>query len=402
MADVAGANRELTPEEQARVDKAMAEIEEIWSDKNRGSYKITDDEAWKRMPLFMERVTEDDVLNNPDCAALSDIIYKELPPTETAENMKEQGNKALQLALNPDKLKAMLQEKHDLKQYNIENILRNAVHCYTEGIKAQSDNRKLNSQLYSNRSMAHFLLQNYGHGLQDAQRAIILDPDYTKAYYRGAKCAEKIRKYEISRSLIEKGLRTNPTELAEGEFSQLLSLIQLGEKAAAEKLKKEKMKARVDAADSNALVRTLQSRGVRISNFHEVSSEQWAQVGQKKPFFDETDVLHVPILFMYDEYNTTDFLQAVPCDASLAEILTEEGLMPFPWDDKGRYKRFEDMAAVFKIDDHVAMPLYYVADWHWTLFEVLRRKEYQMPGLIVCFHIVPKESDLMRQWGLTV
>lgn len=396
------ARRQLSPEEQERVDKAMKAIEDIWSDKNKGTYKIEDEDAWKRMPMFMSEITEEDVATNPMCAALSSIVYDDADPEETAENRKAAGNKSVQLAMDPERLRAILKEHPEqIKTSNIENILRSAVGSYTEGIQARCANRNLNAQLFANRSLAHFLMQNYGHGLEDSQRAIILDPEYTKAYYRGAKCAEKVRRYEIARSLVEKGLRTNPSDAARAEFAALVEVVADGERAVAEKQKRDRLKVRADAADSNALVRQMQNRGIRFSGRLEISTDQFAQLGHKKPYFDESDVLHVPILFMYDEYSTTDFLQDVPTDATLADILTEEGIMPFPWDDRGRYSTFDDIVAVFKIDDGVKMPQYHAVSWTWSLLEVLRRKDYEMPAMLPTFHIVPKASDLVKEWGLT-
>jgi hypothetical protein len=101
---------------------------------------------------------------------------------------------------------------------------------------------------------------------------------------------------------------------------------------------------------------------------------------------------------MYDEYSQTDYMQDVSCDTSIAELLEE--MMPFPWDDRGRYTCAEDLVVAFRIDDGVSMPRVYEVDPSWQLLETFRRPEYQMPLLLPVFHVVPKGSDVLQQWGL--
>ena len=339
------------------------------------------------MPLFMESITEEDVAKNSACAALASIVYEDVPAEDLASNRKEQGNKALVMAQNPD-------------QVNKENMARAAAHCYTEGIAAHCNDPKLNSVLYANRSLAHFIIQNYGHGLQDAQKAIILQPEYSKAYYRGAKCAERIRKYDIALNLIEKGLKTATAGDTQAtlEFDTLLKLCLDGKEAAAKKQKSDSLKTRAKAAESSTIMRRITSHGIKMWPKCEVSSEQSAQLGGHKPYFDDDNLLHVPILFMYDEYQQTDYMQDVATDVPVIDLIDE--LMPFPWDDRGRYKKLDDIVVVYKFDDCVAMPQYFEMDAAWTLLENMRQPTYQMPALLPVLHVVCKTSELLVQWGL--
>jgi tetratricopeptide (TPR) repeat protein len=372
-------SRNLTQEQQTRIAELQAEIEAIWS--KPGNYKI-DDEAWKKMPLFMENVTEDDIEAIPDLAALQNVKYEDVNPLEKAETCKAQGNKMLLMSLNPD-------------QVNFKNVARAAVHSYNEAIACNCGDRKLTSQVYANRSMANFVLENYGHGLEDAQKAIVLDKNYTKAYYRGAKCAERIRKFDTARQLVEYGLKTNPPpgETAVQEFQAVLAAVKEGEELAAGREKKNKIQARSAAADSNFIVRKLTSAGINVGNRSEVSSDQWAQQRAHKPYFDETGVLHVPILILYDEYQQSDFAQDVACDTPLGDLI--ESMLPCPWDDKGRYQMIEGLTVFYKIDDGVAMPKYYRVDPDWQIFEILRTKTYLMPSLVPTFHVVPEGSEFL-------
>ncbi|ORC90526.1 tetratricopeptidedomain 4 [Trypanosoma theileri] len=378
------AGRTLTEEQQQHVRDLQDEIDEIWS--RRGDYKI-DDSAWEHMPLFMENITEEDLQKNADCAALASIAYDAVPPEEIAENRKQHGNRAIQLALDP-------------AQVNKENLARAAAHCYTEGLNAKCADPVLNAQLYANRSLAQYIIQNYGHGLEDAQRAIILNPNYSKAYYRAARCAERVKKYELALDLISKGCQTipPPAEEALKEFAQLERVCRESLENAHVKEKKKSLRTRVQAAETSNVLRTITSRGIKLSPHPEVSSEQMGVYGQHKPYFDTEGLLHVPILFMYDEYQQTDFMQDVACDVSAADLVEE--LMPFPWDDKGRYSQINDIVVIFKIDDGVKMPEYYEVDLSWPLMEVFRLDSYKMPMLLPVLHILCKDSELLQEWNV--
>ncbi|KAF5224988.1 hypothetical protein ECC02_001921 [Trypanosoma cruzi] len=375
-------DKQLTEEQQSHIQDLQDEIDEIWS--RRGDYKI-DDKAWEHMPLFMETITEEDMQKNADCAALASIAYDEVPPEDIAESRKQHGNRAIQLALNPE-------------QVNKENLARAAAHCYTEGLNAKCKDPILNSQLYANRSLAQYIIQNYGHGLEDAQRAIILNPDYSKAYYRAARCAERVKKYDLAIDLLSKGRCTNspPEGIALEEFEELERVCREGMKNFQKKEKEDSIRTRVRAAETSSLMRALTSYGIRLSPTPEVSSEQMGVYGQHQPYFDAVGLLHVPILFMYDEYQQTDFMQDVTCDVSTAELLDE--IMPFPWDDRGRYRHMNEVVVFFKIDDGVKMAEYYEVDLSWPLMEVFRSESYKMPMLLPVLHVVCRSSELLQHW----
>lgn len=374
----------LSADQEAHIQELQDEIDQIWS--KRGNYKI-DDDAWKRMPIFMEEITDNDIASNEAVQALSSIVYDGCPPEEIALNRKEQGNKALQLAMNPD-------------QVNKENMARAAFHCYSEGIAAHCSDRLLNAQLYANRSLAQFLMKNYGHGLSDGQKAILMDPEYPKGFFRAAKCAERLKKYDIALSLLEKSKQLVPP-LEGAPLKEVLELelaCKEGRDQLAAKTKRESQKTRAVAAETANIHRAITSHGIIIADTPEVTSEQLQQYGYHRPYFDVEGSLHVSLLFVYDEYSLTDFMQDVCCDVSVVELVDE--MMPFPWDDKGRYAKLDDIVVVFKIDDGVQMPQYFEVDQSWSLLEVFRTKNYKMPKFQPVLHIVAKDSELLQRWGL--
>jgi hypothetical protein len=377
---LAGPN--LTPDQEAHIQDLQDQIDEIWS--RRGDYKI-DDEAWRKMPIFMEEITDADIETNEAVQALSSIVYEGCPPEEIALNRKEQGNKALMMAQNPE-------------QVNKDNMARAAYHCYTEGINAHGSDRTLNAQLYANRSLAHYLMKNYGHGLADGQKAVLMDREYPKGYFRAAKCAERLRKFDIGLSLLDKAKSLNLEGAPLKELLDLEGLLTNAKAEEAKKVKRESQKLRASAAETANIHRAITSYGVKIQDVAEVTSEQMEQYGYHKPYFDTDGNLHVSMLFVYDEYSLTDFMQDVNCDLSVVELVDE--LMPFPWDDRGRYRKLDDVIVVYKIDDGVKMPEYYEVDQSWSLLELFRSAKYQMPKFQPVLHVVAKDSEFLQRWGL--
>lgn len=370
----------LTSEQEDHIDQLQSEIDEIWN--RRGNYQI-DPDAWETMPFFMENITQEDINRNANCAALASIVYDEVPPDEIAENRKEHGNRALNMALNPN------QERR-------ENLARAACYSYTEALQAKGKDTKLSSTIYANRSLAQFIIGNYGHALEDAQRAIILNPGYRKAYYRAAKCALALKKYDLGLQLLDKGRRvTNPPmdAAAVAEFADLEKQCAAGKEKATSEEAKLRRTARTQAAKVSNVARAITSTGIKISPRAEVTSEQMGVYGNPKPYFDTNAKLHVPLLFMYDEYQQTDIMHDVDCDVCAAELLDE--LMPFPWDDRGRYRRFDDIIVFFKIDDGVKEPRYYEVNQGCPLLEVFRAETYEMPQLMPVLHVICKGSELV-------
>ena len=381
--------KELTPEESQRIGDMQDEIDQIWS--RRGDYQI-DPDAWKSMPIFMENISEEDVEKNSSVAAIASVAYEDMPPEEVAMSRKEHGNECLKRAMTPE-------------QVNKDNMARAAVHCYTEGLTAAKSeganvDKTLVAQLYTNRSMAHFIMRNYGHALEDAQRGVLIDPTYPKSYYHGAKAADKVRKYDIAVRLLEQGRKNVTDEKALADLATMEATIKESLSAAINKEKKDKLKARVDIAENSNILRAITSKGVKVCTRSEVASDQMAQLQQHKPYFGSSDdVLYIPILFMYDEFSQTDFMRDVSTELCLAEILDD--MMPFPWDTSNRYAKLDDVVAVYKLDDGVAMPDYHAVDLGWPLIEVMRQATYQMPRLMPVFHIISKHSDaLIDEWKI--
>ncbi|XP_054803123.1 uncharacterized protein LOC129306512 isoform X2 [Prosopis cineraria] len=194
----------------------------------------------------------------------------------------------------------------------------NAIDCYTRAINQQVLSDSENSVIFANRSHVNLLLGNYRRALTDAEEAIKLCPSNIK-------------------------LDPNNEDLK--KLGQQIDL----KKAEQEKHEAELSKA---VAETKELVLAIENRGLKIGKavFQELT-------GLKKPVLDKNNILHWPVLLLYAEVMSSDFIEdfcetdmfAVHLDMMFAED------QPLPWDDNNNYKR-EFIELYYEAGSGVCLP----------------------------------------------
>ncbi|CAO3627604.1 unnamed protein product [Cunninghamella blakesleeana] len=76
------------------------------------------------------------------------------------------------------------------------NQLQEAYDHYTSALEIDSENNAMNAKLYSNRAAVLQKLKKFEEALKDCDKALELDPDFTKVYSRRAACYMETEKYE--------------------------------------------------------------------------------------------------------------------------------------------------------------------------------------------------------------
>lgn len=104
----------------------------------------------------------------------------------TADELKEQGNKCVKAA----------------------NFTEAILH-YTHAIKLSPND----AILYSNRSLAFLKLQQYYYANEDADRAISLNPNWAKGYYRKAEVHMSVSQYDTALLSYGKALQLQPQDM---------------------------------------------------------------------------------------------------------------------------------------------------------------------------------------------
>ncbi|CAL4919096.1 unnamed protein product [Urochloa decumbens] len=212
-----------------------------------------------------------------------------------------------------------------------------AVSCYTKAIAQMEPLSSLDaaaaadaSVLFANRSHVNLLLGNHRRALDDAEQAIRLSPSSVKAYYRAVKAALALNLLPDAASFCRRGLEQDP---ANEEFKKLLSQVD------AKLSEQERQRAKVAQAIAAAkdLASAMEKRGVKLG---EAAYQELT--GVKKPKLDEQGVLHWPVLLLYPEVMSSDFIEDFPeTDTFLPhlDVMFSESSPPLPWDENHAYTR---------------------------------------------------------------
>ncbi|KAF5741807.1 tetratricopeptide repeat-containing family protein [Tripterygium wilfordii] len=206
-----------------------------------------------------------------------------------------------------------------------------AVDCYTRAIHQKVLSEAENSLLYANRAHVNLLLGNYRRALTDAEEAIKLCSTNVKALYRATKAALALDLLTEAKSYCEKGLERDPDNF---ELKKLLRQID------SRKLEEEQREAEVNRAIAEAknLHSAIEDRGLKMgmATFREL-------VGLRKPLLDKDKILHWPVLLLYPEVMSSDFIEDF-CEtdmfsAHLDMISSSFIVPPLPWDKENNYTR---------------------------------------------------------------
>ncbi|KAK4797442.1 hypothetical protein SAY86_029768 [Trapa natans] len=202
-----------------------------------------------------------------------------------------------------------------------------AIDCYTRAINQKVLSDSDTSTLYANRAHVNLLLGNYRRALSDSEEAIRLCPTNIKAYYRAVKASLSLNLLEEAKSHCKNGLKKDPDNE---------ELKKLDQKIDSQILEDEKREAEISDALATAkrLISALEERKLKIGKamYRELT-------GLKKPTLDRNNILHWPVLFLYAEVMSSDFVEDF-CETDmflvhLDTIFSE----PLPRDKDNNYTR---------------------------------------------------------------
>lgn len=267
------------------------------------------DEQLQEIPFFMTRLP-DKIEGNTQLEALQALLY-DGTPEENARNFKENGNEA-----------------YKAKKY------QDAWVFYTKGLDLKCADAVLNAQLLSNRAAVSLAVRNYGFALRDAAKAITLDPELIKAYWRAAKAALELKKVEEATVFAKRGLEKAP------ENTDLLSIIEQAARVQAQ-LEADNAKREAHLAQGKQLVEAFSRRGV----VHQADAEKHALSELPPGIFGSTPPkarfgkgkLTLPIVFMYPTLGQFDLIEAADESTCLMDHLSEMFASPAPWDPERLY-----------------------------------------------------------------
>ncbi|CAH0473198.1 unnamed protein product [Peronospora belbahrii] len=330
------------------------EIDEskLWDPAERQAYM----EALPDMTLFEDHVVEGDEMVEAIQALIED--------GETAESLalhwKNQGN-----SMFSDAKKAHRGYfQNAIKFYNDALIYAYKALALPEEERDLSyDMKQLASQILSNRAAVHLELKNYASCRSDAAKAVSFDPSNVKAYFRGAKASSILRKPADTLRYCEEGLKCDP------ENKLLLKLQTEGKKLLeemhVEKLQRERERMNRRAA-TDKYRKLCAARGIRVGRAV-VDDERVRQYEGKADLDPESGSMYWPVLFLYDQHGTSDFVQYFGEQDSMIEHLANMFPEDGPYADWDTNNEFVASNLVMYAAANMVLPFSSPKEWHLGL-----------------------------------
>ncbi|KAI3438195.1 hypothetical protein D9Q98_000632 [Chlorella vulgaris] len=348
---------------------------------------------WDEMPA--------DGSEHPDAAALQ-AIMADTTPEEQVEGFKNLGN---------DALKAGLRNK---KKF----YLRQAIEQYDKGLQVQCADAALNSILCSNRAHVNLLLGNFRNAYQDGLAALRHNDGNVKAFYRAAKGALGLRKYDRCMELCAQGLHVDP---GSSELKDISRRAAVQKEAQQQRDSAEQRRQMLIRSPARSLAEAVLARGWQVGR------PQFT-IGDRRPAVDEEGLVHWPVLFFYPEASMQHDVVDDVCEEDMLrdhlDIMFGPEAPALDWDAEGQYSRanlelyflshaatpltVEQLSEVYFggwPEVHEAGPQRYgpnAAGWvrveeQWTLRDILDRPDHIIPGIPALF-VLAKGTDFRQQF----
>jgi hypothetical protein len=264
-------------------------------------------------PLFMDSIHEED-MEKDTLTAIQSLVF-EGTREEKAENFKINGNSCFALG----KLK-----------------YKDAISFYTQGITSNSTDQNTNSILHSNRAAVNLELGNFRSVLYDCGRAIKLNPNNMKAYFRSMKALLALDRIEEGIDCVQVASKIENKP----EFQEMLSNLQTRKLTLDQLAIKEKKKTEKREFNENELKKTLLSRGYLQVELTDDNDEK-LQLQHPEAKLNKIELINFelsfPVAFLYPEFNQSDFISQFLEDDSFYNHFENMFSTKMEWDLEFNY-----------------------------------------------------------------
>lgn len=260
------------------------------------------------------------MLEQPEFAALQDLAY-EGTPEEVCRNFRNHAMEALDTLLK----KYTKNKKHD--QVECER----AMHFFNEAFKTGWKEYQSLFTLYMGRSKLNLLIGQFGKCKEDALEALKIKPESENMWVVLTRSRYFVEKWSDGLKYSNQGLEKFP------ESKKLLEMKACFERALEnEQINIEQVETiQVVKKDKKMeIYRNLREKKVKIGKKIHSLPEGGVDLQITQ---DKEGKLHFPVLLLYDEFMTTDFIQDWQEDITLRSALTPVFACQPPWDREGDY-----------------------------------------------------------------
>ena len=330
--------KKWTPAERAELLKKQDEELETFmmneSKKQKSSSKFNEEEFENMLethPIFMKKdtiITQDDIDKNPILKGLQQVKYDENDtPQEKALAHKKDGNFWFQK-----------------KMYSKARL------AYTEALKMDSKDIQLEAILYTNRAAANFYLKNYRSSYIDAYAATKLDPQRLKALIRCAQCSKMLKRYDQTIDWCKIIISIE----ADNEFAiKCIADACTAKKVAERDLRKKKKEQCKVKNENKKLMDEVLKRGVTLDSKvleKNDDSDEEEELSEVQLFMKQIssptgkivalkeNLLYWPVLLMYPEYKTSDFIEGFGENTHFSDHVEALFSHKAPWDEHYEYR----------------------------------------------------------------
>ena len=329
-----GSKKITESERLALIEKLNKETDKFIEEKKSKNFEYKDgftseniDEILSTHPAFMKGgdLTQEQIEANPLLKGLQMIKYED--PDDSAYDRS-------------------LAHKNDGNYWFKLKKYKNACKAYTEALKQKCSDQELLTILYSNRSAANFHLQNYRSSLLDATMAVKLDSKRVKSLLRCAQCCEALKQFENAINWCEVILA-----LEENETAKTIRVDCIKKKKIRDRdERKKKMQKEKENKMTRSLMKAVMDRKITLANFPVATDEDDEAIDELTQFLSSIkgptgkQVYHGenglvwPVLFLYPQYATSDFIEEfdeTSCFVDHLNLMFEEVA---EWDLKQEYK----------------------------------------------------------------
>jgi tetratricopeptide (TPR) repeat protein len=368
-------------------------------------------------------------------AAMAALIDEGEDDVSLADHWKGKGNESVVNAQKEKSNKRLGYYKHALAHYDTAlKHIRDAVQPPNRVTKKV---HKLHSTILGNQAQVHLALKNYGSCRKNCVKAVAVYRKNVKAYYRAAKASFEVKKYREGRTFAEYGLKHDPENKP---LVQIMAKLQKKcEELDAKEKAQKKAEQQLDFKVSKCM-KACKERGITVGPAQFI--ERYMDY-EAMPEILPDGSMSWPVVFLYDEYQQSDFMQAFHEGEMFAEhlamMLPIEG-PPAPWDEHFTYKAsdvdvFFQESAVMPFDTQNAWRRYFAKkegvtvgddafdadetpeerrkryefegkEKPWvqvpvmhgaTLLQTMQHNKFVVPALPI-FYIFARQSDFYAQW----
>lgn len=263
-----------------------------------------------------------------------------------------------------------------------------AIESYSQALKINCSDDKLNSIVYNNRSSAHYHLNNFRSSLNDAKKAFELNSDNNKALIRIVMCYYELKKYSDCIEICKNNSHKKIDLLDEYLKKASIELKKVERNLRKENIEKEKRKQLEENILKAVNERGIQFRGSLFESIHPAADGRHVTL-------DSNQSLVWPVLFLYPEYGQSDFIEQFNENETFLDHLSVMFSECPVWDTNHKYKCDNIRIGFQSIINNDIIPI----NANQQLKEVLKNSSFILVSAIPTFILTAGEiifNELME------